>query len=59
MSVPISLGRLWVLWAIGSTLSLFVVGAMVFYAGQHGAWLLGWAIGMVISALLIIFRRRA
>ena len=58
MSTPISLGWLWVLWAIGSTLTLFAVGILIFYAGQHGAWLLAWAIGIVLSAVAILLRRR-
>lgn len=50
--------RLWLWWVIGSTISLFIVGSMVFIANQHGAWLLGWAVGMIFSAVLILFRRR-
>jgi hypothetical protein len=46
----------WVWWGVGAGISLLCVVAAVFLAGMHAALLLGWAVGMVIAAALMLFR---
>jgi hypothetical protein len=50
---------LWRGWLIGAGLTLLAVCGLVFWGGYHGGLLLGWAVGMVLSATLILFRRRS
>jgi hypothetical protein len=50
---------LWRNWLIGSAVALAAVAGLVFWGGYHGGLLLGWAVGMVIAAVLILFRRRS
>ncbi len=49
--------QMWVWWAVGAVISFVAVGAAVFMAGMNPALLFGWAIGMIIAALLLIFKR--
>jgi hypothetical protein len=48
---------LWLRWMIGSALTLASAAAAVFWGGLNSALLLGWAVGMVFAAILILFRR--
>jgi len=50
---------LWRNWLIGSCVALAAVAGLVFWGGYHGGLLLGWAVGMVLAATLILFRRRS
>ncbi|GEM_PF-6657367 len=48
----------WIRLAVGAILGLLAVGAAVMFAGMDPALLLGWAFGVTIAAVLILFRRR-
>jgi len=48
---------IWVWWAVGAVISFVAVAGAVFMAGMNPALLFGWAVGMIIAALLLIFRR--
>jgi hypothetical protein len=50
-------GRPWIRWATGATLTLIAALVAVFWGGFHSALLLGWAVGMILAATLILFRR--
>jgi hypothetical protein len=47
----------WVWWAAGASASLVAAGAAVFLWGMHPALLLGWAVAMIVAAVLVIFRK--
>jgi len=47
----------WVAWAIWSSISLVVVLFGVLVAGIDSGLLLGWVVGIIIAAVLIVFRR--
>ncbi len=49
----------WVWWAVGAGISFVAVAVAVFALNMHGALLLGWAIGMIIAAVLMLFKRTA
>ena len=49
---------IWLRWLIGALVALLVVGTMVFVFDYSGAGLLGWAVGMIISSMLILFGAR-
>lgn len=49
----------WVWWAVAAVISFVAVVAAVFVAHMHGALLLGWAIGMIVAATIMLFKRRA
>lgn len=51
--------QMWVWWGVGAVISFIAVAAAVFLVGMNPALLFGWAIGMIIAALLLIFRRAA
>jgi hypothetical protein len=47
----------WVAWAIWSSISLLAVLFVVFAGGFDTGLLLGWAVGIIIAAMLVVFRR--
>jgi hypothetical protein len=47
----------WIAWAVWSGLSLILVLLAVFGAGFDTGLLLGWAVGTIIAAMLMVFRR--
>lgn len=49
----------WVWWAVGAVISFVAVAVAVFALEMHGALLVGWAVGMTISAVLLVFKRTA
>ena len=48
---------MWVWWAVGAVISFIVVVAGVSYANLHPALFVGWGVGMVFAALLMVFKR--
>ena len=44
---------------MGAGISFVAVAVAVFALNMHGALLLGWAIGMIIAAVLMLFKRTA
>ncbi len=48
----------WIRLAVGAILGLLAVGVAVLFADMNPALLLGWAFGVTIAAVLILFRRR-
>lgn len=49
--------QMWIWWGVGAVISFVAVAAAVFLAGLNPALLFGWAVGMIIAALLLIFKR--
>ena len=47
----------WIAWAIWSSASLALALLAVFFAGIDPGLLLGWIVGVIISAMLMVFRR--
>jgi hypothetical protein len=47
----------WIWWSVGALITFILVGAAVFVWDQHPALLLGWAIGMILGAVLMLFHR--
>ena len=47
----------WIAWAIWSGVSLVLALLAVFVAGLDTGLLLGWAVGIIIAAMLMVFRR--
>jgi hypothetical protein len=47
----------WVTWAIWSGTSLVAVLVAVLVAGMDPSLLLGWAAGIIIAAMFMVFRR--
>jgi hypothetical protein len=47
----------WTAWAVWSAISLFAVLFIVFVGGFDAGLLLGWAVGIIIAAMLVVFRR--
>jgi hypothetical protein len=47
----------WTAWAIWSAISLVAVLFVVFVGGFNTGLLLGWAVGIIIAAILVVFRR--
>jgi hypothetical protein len=47
----------WTAWAIWSAISLAAVLFIVFVGGFNPGLLLGWAVGIIIAAMLVVFRR--
>ena len=47
----------WIAWGIWSGISLAVVLLAVVAAGFDTGLLLGWALGVIIAAMLMVFRR--
>jgi|HubBroStandDraft_3_1064219.scaffolds.fasta_scaffold2494192_1 hypothetical protein len=47
----------WVAWAIWSGISLVMALLAVLVAGMDSGLLLGWAVGIIIAAMLMVFRR--
>jgi hypothetical protein len=47
----------WVAWAVWSSVSLLAVLFVVFVGGFDTGLLLGWAVGIIIAAMLVVFRR--
>ena len=47
----------WILWAIWSGISLLAALFVVFVGGFDTGLLLGWAVGIIIAAMLMVFRR--
>jgi hypothetical protein len=45
----------WTAWAIWSAISLVVVLLAVFAAGFDTGLLLGWVVGIIVAAMLIVF----
>ena len=48
----------WVVWAICAVVTFAAVAAAVFVGEMNSGLLLGWAVGMIISAMLVLFGRR-
>ena len=48
----------WIRLAVGAVLGLLVIGGAVMFGGLNPALLVGWAFGVTIAAVLILFRRR-
>jgi hypothetical protein len=47
----------WVAWGIWSGISLVMALLAVLVAGLDSGLLLGWAVGIIIAAMLMVFRR--
>ena len=47
----------WIAWGIWSGITLVMVLLAVLVAGFDAALLLGWAVGIIIAAMLMVFRR--
>lgn len=47
----------WIAWAIWSGISLVMVLLAVVVAGLDTGLLLGWGVGIIIAAMLMVFRR--
>jgi 4-hydroxybenzoate polyprenyltransferase len=47
----------WIAWALWSGVSLAAVLFIVFAGGFNPGLLLGWAVGIIIAAMLMVFRR--
>lgn len=47
----------WTAWAVWSAISLLAVLFIVFVGGFDAGLLLGWAVGIIIAAMLVVFRR--
>jgi hypothetical protein len=47
----------WVWWAVGAVISFVAVAFAVFGLEMNPALLFGWAIGMIVSALMVVFKR--
>ena len=47
----------WIVWGIWSGLALVVVLLAVIFAGLDPGLLLAWALGVIITAMLMVFRR--
>lgn len=47
----------WIAWGIWSGISLVIVLLAVLVAGFDTGLLLGWAVGIIIAAMLMVFRR--
>ncbi len=47
----------WITWAIWSGISLVMVLLAVLVAGLDSILLLVWAVGIIITAMLMVFRR--
>ena len=48
----------WIAWAIWSGIALIAVLIAVLLGGMHPVLLLGWAFGIIVSAMLMVFGRR-
>ena len=48
---------IWVKWLVGALVTLIAATLLVLAGGYHGGILLGWAVGMTVSAMLILLRR--
>lgn len=48
----------WLIWALWSGISLVIVLLAVFVAGFDTSLLLGWVVGIIIPAMLLVFRRK-
>ena len=48
----------WRAWAIWSAISLVLVLFIVFVAGADTGLLLGWSVGIIVAAMLIVFGRQ-
>ena len=48
----------WVLWGVWAGLSLLAVLLAVLVGGFDPALLLGWAVGIIVAAMLIVFARK-
>jgi|HubBroStandDraft_5_1064220.scaffolds.fasta_scaffold563524_2 hypothetical protein len=47
----------WVAWAMWSSISLAAVLFVVFAGGFNTGLLLGWVVGIIIAAMMVVFRR--
>jgi hypothetical protein len=47
----------WTAWAVWSAISLAAVLFIVFVGGFNTGLLLGWVVGIIIAAMLVVFRR--
>ena len=47
----------WIAWGMWSVISLIMVMLGVFGAGFDAGLLLGWAVGIIVAAMLIVFGR--
>jgi hypothetical protein len=47
----------WVAWGVWSGLSLVAVLLAIFVGGFDPGLLLGWVVGIIIAAVLMVFRR--
>jgi hypothetical protein len=47
----------WIAWGMWSGISLVMVLLAVLVAGMDTGLLLGWALGVIIAAMLMLFRR--
>ncbi len=47
----------WVWWAVGAVISFVVVAVAVFGFETNPALLFGWAVGMIVGAMLLVFKR--
>jgi hypothetical protein len=47
----------WIAWGIWSGISLVMMLLAVVVAGLDTGLLLGWAVGIIIAAMLMVFRR--
>jgi hypothetical protein len=48
----------WLAWALWSGISLVMAVFAVFVAGADTGLLLGWAVGVIVAAMLMVFGRK-
>ena len=48
----------WIAWAVWSGLALIATLVAVLFGGMNSVLLLGWAFGIIVSAMLMLFSRR-
>jgi hypothetical protein len=48
----------WIRLAVAALVGLLAIGGAVMFGGLNPALLVGWAFGVTIAAVLILFRRR-
>jgi hypothetical protein len=48
----------WTAWAIWSVITLVVALFAVFVAGADTGLLLGWVVGVIVTAMLMVFSRK-
>jgi hypothetical protein len=48
----------WTVWALWSVITLVVALFAVFVAGADTGLLLGWVVGVIVAAMLMVFSRK-